>query len=129
MERTTYLTVFYNMEQAGMAFAAVTGFDFAQQISSETEAEAAFLASAPRHYADARKRDDFEKWRLAECVEIKNCFDNGTFQICNERDVPAGLKVMNCVFSYKRLPSMRGIAYVSVGLHARRLLVQCESVH
>ena len=34
-------------------------------------------------------------------MEIKNCFDNGTFQICNERDVPAGLKVMNCVFSYK----------------------------
>ena len=34
-------------------------------------------------------------------VEIKNCFDNGAFKICDEDEVPKGTKVMRCVFSYK----------------------------
>lgn len=34
-------------------------------------------------------------------VEIKNCFDNGAFKICDEDEVPEGTKVMRCVFSSK----------------------------
>ena len=56
---------------------------------------------SPLDYADARKRPDAEKWKSAEKVEIKNCFDNGTFEVCEAKDVPHGTKVMNCVFSYK----------------------------
>jgi len=41
-------------------------------------------------------------------VEIKNCFDNGTFQICNETEVPEGVKVMSCVLSYKAKTDSRG---------------------
>ena len=64
-------------------------------------AESAFVSSSPKHYADARRRYDFERWRVAECVELKNCFDDGTFQICNEEDVREDTKVMMCVYSYK----------------------------
>jgi len=34
-------------------------------------------------------------------VEMKNCFDNGAFKICDEDEVSEGTKVMRCVFSYK----------------------------
>ena len=34
-------------------------------------------------------------------MEIKNCFDNGAFKICDEGEVPEGTKVMRCVLSYK----------------------------
>ncbi len=34
-------------------------------------------------------------------MEIKNCFDNDTFEICETKEVSHGTKVMNCVFSYK----------------------------
>jgi hypothetical protein len=67
----------------------------------ELEIEMALASPAPLHYSDARKRPDAEKWKTAEKVEIKNCFDNGTFQICEAKEVPQGTKVMNCVFSYK----------------------------
>jgi hypothetical protein len=63
--------------------------------------EMALASPATLHYADARKRPDAEKWKSAEKVEIKNCFDNGTFEVCEAKDVPHGTKVMNCVFSYK----------------------------
>ena len=52
-------------------------------------------------YADTRKRSDAEKWKSDEKVEIKNYFDNVTFEICETKEVSHGTKVMNCVFSYK----------------------------
>lgn len=89
------------VEQAGMAFSAMRGTEYAEAICGEAGADIALLAAAPRHYGDARKRDDLQKWKIAECVELKNCFDNGTFRVCDESEVPDGVKVMNCVFSYK----------------------------
>ena len=36
-----------------------------------------------------------------QLVEIKNCFDNDTFEVCEVKEVPHDTKMMNCVFSYK----------------------------
>ena len=88
-------------ETSKTAFVAMKGLEFSEMICDEMGTDSAFVSSAPKHYADARKRADFERWRVAECVEIKNCFDNGTFQICNEEDMSNDTKVMTCVFSYK----------------------------
>ena len=71
-------------------------------LGAETGSELAFVSSFPKHLADTRKRPDFERWRVAECVEIKNYFDNCTFLICNEDELSPGTTVMMCVFSYKR---------------------------
>jgi hypothetical protein len=83
------------------AFAACVGAELTGTLCDELEMEMALASPAPLHYADARKRPDAEKWKSAEKVEIKNCFDNGTFEVCESKDVPHGTKVMNCVFSYK----------------------------
>ena len=83
------------------AFTAFTGLNYAETLCRETEADFAFITSAPKHYADARRRADCHRWRLAEAVEIKNCFDSGAFRICDQSEVPEGVKVMSCVFSYK----------------------------
>ena len=83
------------------AFAACVGTELTETLCDEMEIQMALVSPAPLHYADARKRPDAEKWKSAEKVEIKNCFDNGTFQVCEAKEVPHGTKVMNCVFSYK----------------------------
>ena len=82
-------------------FAACVGTELTETLCDEMEIQMALVSPAPLHYADARKRPDAEKWKSAEKVEIKNCFDNGTFQVCEAKEVPHGTKVMNCVFSYK----------------------------
>ena len=83
------------------AFVAAKGMDMAHVLCSEMGMQAAVQTSAPTHYSDARKRQDCQRWRMAEMVEIKNCFDNGAFKICDESEVPEGTKVMRCVFTYK----------------------------
>jgi hypothetical protein len=87
--------------RAESAFVAAKGMDMAHALCSEMGMQAAVQTSAPKHYADARKRQDCQRWRTAEMVEIKNCFDNGAFKICDEGEVPEKTKVMRCVFSYK----------------------------
>ena len=66
MDKVTRANKILRKEQAGLAFTAVTGCDYAQRICNETEAVfgVSFMASAPKHYADARKRDDFQKWKI-----------------------------------------------------------------
>jgi hypothetical protein len=83
------------------AFAACVVTELTETLCDEMEIQMALVSPAPLHYADARKGPDAEKWKSAEKVEIKNCFDNGTFQVCETKEVPHGTKVMNCVFSYK----------------------------
>ena len=87
------------VEQAGMTFSAMIDAEYAEATCGGTGADIALHAAAPRHCGDARKRDDFQKWRIAECAELKNCFDNGTFLVCDGSE--DGVKIKNCVFSYK----------------------------
>jgi hypothetical protein len=62
-------------------FAACVGTELTETLCDEMEIEMALVNPAPLHNADARKRPDAEKWKSAEKVEIKNCFDNGTFEV------------------------------------------------
>ena len=70
--------------EAETAFVAVKGMDMAHVLCPEMGMQAAANISAPKHYSDARKRPDCQRWRTAEMAEIKNCFDNGAFKICDE---------------------------------------------
>ena len=46
--------------------------DMAHALCAEMGMQAAANTSAPKHYSDARKRPDCQRWRTAEMVEIKN---------------------------------------------------------
>ena len=82
-------------------FTACVGTELTETLCDELEVEMTLVNPAPLHYADARKRPDAEKWKAAEKVEIKNCFDNVKFEVYEAKEVSHDTKVMNCVFSYK----------------------------
>jgi hypothetical protein len=63
-------------------FAACVGTDLTETLCDEMEIEMTLVSPAPLYYADAHRRPDTEKWKSAEKVEFKNCFDNDTFEIC-----------------------------------------------
>eukprot|EP00961_Rhodomonas_salina_P158190 2129584-Rhodomonas_salina.2 len=52
----------------------------------------------PRNQREARKRHDADKWLAAEQVELKTCFDMGTFEII---DRPDGCNPIQSMFTYK----------------------------
>ena len=54
----------------------------------------ALVSPAPSHHADGRRRPDTEKWKSAEKVEIKNCFNNDTFQVCSSGYLGDELRVL-----------------------------------
>ena len=116
-------------EQAGLAFSAMVGIENAEALCNEIGADRAFMSAEPKNYGDARKRDDFQKWRTAECIEIKNSFDKGTFLICDEADVPDGVKVTSFGFSYK---AQTGASGMEVRCEARLNCdgrFQCENTY
>lgn len=110
-----------------MEFSAMTGLQYAELVCVGEGVDLALLSAEPKNYGDARKRDGFQKWRAAECVEMKNCFDNGTFMICNDSDVPEGVKLM-CHLIPKQIP----VASREVRCKARLSCdgrFQCESTY
>eukprot|EP00961_Rhodomonas_salina_P102376 1377034-Rhodomonas_salina.2 len=56
------------------------------------------LLAQPRSQRDARWRPDWEQWLTAEEVEMKTCFDKGTFTIV---DLPPGKVELPSMFQYK----------------------------
>jgi hypothetical protein len=82
-------------------FVACVGTEVTETLCDEMGIEMTLVSPAPLHYADTRRRPDTEKWQSVEKVEIKNCFDNDTFELCETMEVSHGTKVMNCVFSNK----------------------------
>ena len=83
------------------AFAACVGSELTEMLCDELEIEMALVSPAPLHYANVRKKARCRKVKAAEKVEIKNYFDNDTFEVCETKEVSHVTKVMNCVFSYK----------------------------
>eukprot|EP00961_Rhodomonas_salina_P039641 532442-Rhodomonas_salina.5 len=56
------------------------------------------LPAQPRLQRDARSRPDWEQWLRAEEVNMKMCFDKGTFTIV---DLPPGTVELPSMFQYK----------------------------
>ena len=66
------------------------------------------ITPAPRGFYEISKRPDAAKWWAACEKEIKKCFDMGTWDIVDESDVPEGVKVMDCCFSFKNKTDSEG---------------------
>ena len=78
-----------------------------QQVDEGDGAYAGVLP-APRGFYDIAKRPDAEKWWKACDKEIKKCFDMGTWEIVDTKDIPEGCKVMDCCFSFKNKTDSQG---------------------
>ncbi len=78
-------------------FTVCVGTELTETLCDELEIEMVMVSPAPTplNYVDSRKRPDPEKWKTTEKVEIKNCFDNDTFEVYEVKEVSHDTKVMN----------------------------------
>ena len=55
------------------------------------------ISVSPKNQRDARSRKDWERWVGAEQIEMRTCYDKGTFEIV---DLPPGVKELPPMFQY-----------------------------